>query len=116
MAYEAVYHKECLTKFMLIWSSFEAQNKLKGLPIDENMLQSFEMLCICLEVEAGAELHTVTELHKKMTELANGEAVYGTKWLKTKLKEKYKDSLYFVEISGRSDVVCVSNMVNLHCK
>ena len=27
-------------------------------------------------------------------------------------KEKYKDSLYFAEINGRSDVVCFSNMVN----
>ena len=109
---EAVYHKECLTKFMLSWPSFEAENKLKSCPVDESMLQSFEMLCIWLEVEADAELYTVTELHTKMTELANGEAIYGTKWLKTKLKEKYKDSLYFAEINGRSDVVCFSNMVN----
>ena len=48
-----------------------------------------------------------------MTELANGEAVYGTKWLKTKLKEKCKDSLYFAEINGRSNVVCFNNMINL---
>ena len=112
MTYEAVYHRECLTKFMLNWPSFEAQNKLKCRPVDESMLQSFEMLCIWLEVQADAELYTVTELHKKVTELANGEAVYGTKWLKTKLKEKYKDSLYFAEINGRFDVVCFSNMVN----
>ena len=45
-----------------------------------------------------------------MTGLANGEAVYCTKWLK--LKEKYKDSLYFPEMNGRSDAVCFSNMVN----
>ena len=48
------------------------------------MLQLFEMLCIWLEVEADAELYTVTELHNKMTELANSEAVYGTRWLKKK--------------------------------
>ena len=48
-----------------------------------------------------------------MTELANGEAVYGTKWLKTKLKEKCKDSLYFAEINGRSNAVCFNNMINL---
>ena len=85
MADEAVY-QECLTRFMLNWSSFEAQNKLNGRPVDKNMLQSFEMLYIWLEVEADAESYTVTELQKKMTELANSEAVYGTKWLKTKLK------------------------------
>ena len=112
MADEAVYHKECLTRFMLNWTSLETKKKPMGHPVDENMLQSFEMLCIWLELEADAELYTATELHTKMTELANGEAVYSTKWLKTKLKEKYKDSLYFAEINGRSDVVCFSNMIN----
>ena len=87
---------------MLNWPSFEAQNKPKGRPVDENMLQLFEMLCIWLEVEADAELYTVTDI----------DTVYSTKWLTTKLKEKYKDSLYFAEVNGRSDVVCFSNMVN----
>ena len=102
VADETVYHKECLTRFMLNWPSFEAQNKPKGRPVDENMLQLFEMLCIWLEVEADAELYTVTDT----------DTVYSTKWLTTKLKEKYKDSLYFAEVNGRSDVVCFSNMVN----
>ena len=102
MADETVYHKECLTRFMLNWPSFEAQNKPKGRPVDENMLQLFEMLCIWLEVEGDAELYTVTDT----------DTVYSTKWLTTKLKEKYKDSLYFAEVNGRSDVVCFSNMVN----
>ena len=102
VADETVYHKECLTRFMLNWPSFEAQNKPKGRPVDENVLQLFEMLCIWLEVEADAELYTVTDT----------DTVYSTKWLTTKLKEKYKDSLYFAEVNGRSDVVCFSNMVN----
>ena len=55
MAEEAVYHKECLTRFMFNWPFFEVQNKVKGHPVDENMLQSFEMLCIWLEVEANAK-------------------------------------------------------------
>ena len=112
MADEAAHHKECLIRFMLNWPSFEAKNKPKGRSVDENMLQSSEMLWIWLDVEADAKLYTVTELHNKMTEVANGEAVYSIKWVKTKLKEKYKDSLYFPEINGRSDVVCFSNMVN----
>ena len=65
VADEAVYHKECLTKFMLNWPSFEAKNKPKGRPVDENMVQSFEVLYIWLEVETDAERYTVTELHKK---------------------------------------------------
>ena len=76
---------------MLIWPSFEAKNKPKGRSVNENMLQSSEMLQIWLDVEADAKLYTVTELHNKMREVANGEAVYSIKWLKRKLKGKYKD-------------------------
>ena len=47
-----------------------------------------------------------------MTELANGEAVYSPSGWKQNLQKKYKDSLYFAEVNGRSDVVCFSNMVN----
>ena len=65
MADEALYHKECLTRFMFNSPSFEAQNKPKGRPVDEKMLQSFEMLCTWLEVEADAELYNRAELHKK---------------------------------------------------
>ena len=46
-----------------------------------------------------------------MTVLANYEAVYVIKWLKTILKEKQKESLHFAAINGRSGVVCFSNMV-----
>ena len=61
---EAVYHKECLKKFILYWPSFEAQNKPKGRPVDKSVLQLFEMLCVWLEVEADAKLNTVTEQYK----------------------------------------------------
>ena len=50
---------------MLNWPSFATKNKPKGRPVDENMAQSFEVLCIWLEVETDAERYTVTELHKK---------------------------------------------------
>ena len=46
------------------------------------------MLCIWLDLQADTDLY-MTELHKKMAEWANGGAVYGTKFLKTKIKEKY---------------------------
>ena len=68
MADEAVYHKKCLTRFMLNWPFFEAKNNPKGRPVDENMLQSFEMLCIWLEAEAHAELYRANraELHNRV--------------------------------------------------
>ena len=55
VADEAIYHKQCLTRFILNWSSFEAHNK--GRPFNEIMLKWLEMLCIWLEVEADGELY-----------------------------------------------------------
>ena len=55
MADEAVYDKECLTSLCSIGHLLRRINKL----------QSFEMLCTWLELEADAELYNITELHKK---------------------------------------------------
>ena len=55
VADEAVYDKECLTSLCSIGHLLWRINKL----------QSFEMLCTWLEVEADAELYTITERHKK---------------------------------------------------
>ena len=76
------------------------------------MQQWFHMLCIWIDVESDGELYTLPELHTRMTELAAGEEVYGMKRLKQKLIDKYKDSIFFAEIDGRSNVVCFRNMVN----
>ena len=74
------------------------------------MQKWFEVLCIWLEGESDGELYSIQELHDKMTELADGEEVYGEKRLKQKLEDKYKDSLVFAEVSGRSNIVCFRNM------
>ena len=47
-----------------------------------------------------------------MKEYSEGEEVYGTKSIKQKLKEKYKDNVFFAEISGRKNVVCFQDMAN----
>jgi len=88
VADEGLYHKTCLSRFLLNWPSPYAKNNDKGRPVDENLLQWFNMLCLWLEVEYDAELYTLTELHEKMTELASGEDVYCKKSLKKKLKDK----------------------------
>ena len=41
-----------------------------------------------------------------MKEVTNLEDIYTRKWLKTKHKEKYADSIVFVEVQGKADVVC----------
>ena len=111
VADEGVYHKECLTRLMSNRSkpSDKEQHKVRGRPEDGDMMKRFEELCNWLDSEADAELYTVHELQSKMSELANGETLYGIKWLKQKLKYRY-DSIYFAEISGRSDVVCFRDM------
>ena len=90
--------------------SDKEQHKVRGRPEDGNMMKRFQELCNWLDTEADAELYTVHELQSKMSELANGETVYGIKWLKQKLKDRYSDSIYFAEINGRSDVVCFRDM------
>ena len=98
---------------MLNWSSPNSVSNQKGRPVvDENMQQWFRMLCISLDVESDGELYTLQELHKRMTELAAGKEVYGMKRLKQKLIDKYKDSIFFAQIDGRSNVVCFRNTVN----
>ena len=40
------------------------------------------------------------------------EEVYGVKRTKQKLQEKYKDNIFFAEVSGRKNVVCFRNMAD----
>ena len=50
-----------------------------------------------------------------MIEIVGGEneyKVYSTKWLKTKLQQKFGDHVFFSEVNGKSNVVCFRNMAN----
>ncbi|KAG1655293.1 hypothetical protein GQR58_024613 [Nymphon striatum] len=97
------------------WGEADSPDELAGevgRPVDEEMPQWFQMLCIWLDVEAGAEFYTLQELHTKMSEIANGEDMYSVKRLKQKLLERYQDYIYFAEIGGRSNVVCFRRMVD----
>ncbi|KAG1656137.1 Solute carrier family 35 member G1 [Nymphon striatum] len=112
VADEGIYHKECLQRFMSNKDSPDQLAGEVGRPIDEEMHQWFQMLCIWLDVEAGAEFYTLQELHTKMSEIAHGEDVYSVKRLKQKLLKRYQDYIYFAEIGGRSNVVCFRRMVD----
>ena len=48
----------------------------------------------------------LSELHKKMKELASGSEVYAIKRLKQKLLDHYKDVIVFAEVEGNHSVVC----------
>ena len=91
-------------------SSSHASESKRGRKPDAAMLEYFEMLCLWLENEleneAEKELYTLHELALKMSEFADGDDTYSTKWLKQKLIDRYKDLMYFAEIDGRPNIVC----------
>ena len=106
VADEGRYHKICLQRFMLDKKSPDPGYGERGRPRDEGIFHWFEMLCIWLEVDSDAELHTLKELHDKMSSCAGEESVYCTKRLKQKLQERYGNKLYFAEVDGKPNVAC----------
>ena len=108
VAEEAIYHSSCMVKFRLKKETF---NK-KGRPIDANMIGGFNKVCNWLEENGDCELYTLKEVHQKMTELNEQEASYSEKILKQKLKDRYKEHIYFAELSGKPNVVCFRDMAS----
>jgi hypothetical protein len=95
-----------------IFSCQETSLKVSRRPVDEKMALWFDMVCNWLDTEANGELYTVSEVYSKMKEFADGEEVYAKKWLKKKIKDRYKESVCFSEINGHSDVVCFREMAS----
>ena len=111
VAAEARYHKSCYTKFRKVKYEPE-QDKLNipGRPADSKRTEYFEAICKWLESEG--ELYSLSEVHQKMIEVAGTEDVFSSKWLKTKLLEKYNDHIFFAEIGGKSNVVCLRKVAD----
>ena len=58
---------------------------------------------------------TLADIHMKMIELDPTEdkrLAYGRRYLKTKLQEEYKESLYFTSEERRTDIVCLKDTTN----
>lgn len=111
VAVEAPYHTSCRVTFLNLVKQFhpgEVKAK-KGRPAEDEKEFYFEQLCEWMEQEA--ECYTIKELHTKM--MANSETVYGTKWLKKKIKNRYEEHVFFAELKGRSDVVCLKDLADL---
>ena len=81
VAEEAVYHHNCFSRIFLSKEkeTIPKMDSQKGRPSSVAMNKWFEMLCHWLEVEAGGELFTVSELHSKMMEFAGESEVYSVK-------------------------------------
>ena len=70
------------------------------------------MLWGWLENDGDCELYPLQELFAKMEELNSGNAsTYSEKSLLSKLKEKYRDHIYFTNLPGRQNIVCFRDMV-----
>lgn len=69
-----------------------------GRPIDEERKLLFEKLCEWIDEEVEHGVTTLAEIHMKMLQLdpiEDKSLAYGRRYLKTKLQEEYKESLYF---------------------
>ena len=108
VAEEAKYHPTCIAKFHLK----EDTDRKKGRPEHVEMSRRFEKVCVWLEEESDCELYTLQEIQSKMEELNKPEKVYSKDRLKQRLKERYKDHLYFTKLQGRADIICFKDMAN----
>ena len=106
VAAEAVYHTHCYAKFFL---DIPNATGIRGRPECPKMLAAFNLTCDWLENEI--DLFTLEDFWMKMKEVSD-EEVYGVKRIKQKLQEKYKDNIFFSEVSGRKNVVCFRNMAD----
>lgn len=107
VAEEAIYHKNCFTKFFKI-------NRVStpGRPCDYKKKETFEVLCQWLEVN-DEELLTIQDVVIKAKSLIpNNNDVYSEKWLKEKLKLRYGDHIQFCEVLGKRNVICWKEMAN----
>jgi hypothetical protein len=117
VAPEAVYHKNCHTRFLGL-KRMEADG-ISGRRVDEQLSNTFKLICEWLEESYEQNLYSLEELQHQMTKnavlCADGKAIesldemggcYSTKHLKRKLQEKYGDHIIFAEVSGKTNVVC----------
>ena len=108
VAAEARYHKSCRDKFY--FGTDGESIKSPGRPTNEKCLNNFSLLCEWLESEG--EMYSLTEIHKKMMDIAAGDDnVYSQVWLKKKLEERYKLHIFFTDLPGKSNIVCFRNIV-----
>ena len=96
---------------MAKFTKTETSNRV-GRPSDVQMADSFNLLCEWLEESGDCEMYTLKEVCENMVELSKCERVYEPRTIKRKLKERYKEHLYFTELPGRADVVCFREMAS----
>ena len=102
VAEKAVYHASCMANFILK----KPGTKKKGRPVDLDMADNFNKLCTWLEETSDCEMYTLKDFHDKMYELSDSKCIYSERRLKQKLKDHFKEHIYFTEFPGKADVIC----------
>jgi len=82
----------------------------RGLPPNTAQSESFAEMCSLLEKSCESTLYSIPELRQRMVEEYGEDSVYSCKHLKRKLLEQYGEHIFFAEVSGRKDVVCLRDM------
>ena len=106
VAEEVVYHSTCRVKL----HDSESISSNKGRPVNTFLKCVFDQTCEWLENENN--LFTLKDFEDQMKVFADREAVFGAKWIKKKLQEKYSDNIFFAEVAGRKNVICFKIMAS----
>ena len=104
VAESARYHFSCYRNFKC-----PASSTIIGRPPNKLARKCFEEVCVWLESgESESELLSLIDLHNKLLEFWNvaDVEVYSCKWLKDKLIEKYKETIYFSSVDGKQNIIC----------
>lgn len=102
VAAEARYHKSCRSSF----ENKPSTNLTPGRPKSEGKINAF--ISMCEKFENEMEMYTVTEFQESMKKL--NDEVYSVKMIKEKLKEKYGETVRFVQREGKRDIILLENI------
>ena len=104
---ETVLHKLCSTKFYDMRSLSSEMGS--GRRIDEDRENLVKKLSAWLDENMEHQLYTLEEVYQKYPsfDTTEGKSLsYTKRYLKSKLKEMYGDSIYFTNQERRADVLC----------
>ena len=99
------YHKNCRQNF------FHKTSKSVGRPVNATCDENINAVSQWLEKEA--EVYTLGEIHQKMVDLAGSKGNgYSIKWMKKKLKDRYKEHVNFVAADAKTTKLCFKDMID----
>ena len=111
-AADAMYHHNCYTNFIRGRQPPCQSISESGRYDDSVKLNLFTEMCEWFE-SCNDQLCSLVELREWMIKKSgNEDMVYTVQSIKRKLIERYGDHLFFGELHGRRDIVCLKNMAS----